>query len=67
MAWFGPKGVATMTFSIIVLGEGLANGERIFNLAALVVFVSVIVHSSTDGAGVVDWIARQPLERGARR
>jgi NhaP-type Na+/H+ and K+/H+ antiporter len=66
MAWFGPKGVATMTFSIVVLGEGLANGERIFNLAALVVFVSIIVHSTTDGAGV-DWIARQPLERKARR
>jgi NhaP-type Na+/H+ or K+/H+ antiporter len=66
MAWFGPKGVATMTFSIIVLGQGLANGERIFNLAALVVFVSIIVHSTTDGAGV-DWIARQPVERKARR
>lgn len=57
MAWFGPKGVATMTFSIIVLGEGLADGERIFNLAALVVFVSIIVHSTTDTAGV-NWIAR---------
>ena len=66
MAWFGPKGVATMTFSILVLGEGLANGERIFNIAALVVFVSIIVHSTTDGVGV-DWIARQPLERKARR
>ncbi|MFN8202699.1 MAG: cation:proton antiporter [Solirubrobacteraceae bacterium] len=57
MAWFGPKGVATMTFSIIVLGAGLANGERIFNLAALVVFVSIIAHSTTDTAGV-NWIAR---------
>jgi len=65
MAWFGPKGVATMTFSIIVLGEGLANGSRIFNLAALVVFVSIIVHSTTDTAGV-DWIARHDAEQRER-
>ena len=38
MAWFGPKGVATMTFSLLVLGEGFAGDERIFNLAALCVF-----------------------------
>jgi NhaP-type Na+/H+ or K+/H+ antiporter len=64
MAWFGPKGVATMTFSIIVLGNQLAAGGRIFNLAALVVFVSIIVHSSTDQAGVA-WIARRRAARGA--
>ena len=40
MAWFGPKGVATMTFSLLVLGEGIPDGERIFNLAALCVFAS---------------------------
>ena len=27
MAWFGPKGVATMTFSLFVLGEGVPNGR----------------------------------------
>jgi len=65
MAWFGPKGVATMTFSIIVLGAGLANGERIFNLAALVVFVSIIAHSTTDTAGV-NWIARHDAAQRER-
>ena len=39
MAWFGPKGVATMTFSLLVLADtGIAANERLFNLAALVVF-----------------------------
>jgi len=56
MAWFGPKGVATMTFSLFVLAEGIPNGERIFNLAALAVFVSIIAHGLTDQPGV-DWIA----------
>ena len=56
MAWFGPKGVATMTFSLFVLGEGIPDGERIFNLAALCVFASVLVHGLTDtpGLGVAD-------------
>ena len=48
MSWFGPKGVATMTFSVFVLGEGLAEGERIFNLAALCVFVSIFAHGLSD-------------------
>jgi sodium/hydrogen antiporter len=58
MAWFGPKGVATMTFSLFVLGEGIPSGERIFNLAALVVFCSVILHGLTDTAGA-NWIGRR--------
>ena len=52
MAWFGPKGVATMTFSLLVLAEGFAGDERIFNLAALCVFVSILAHGLTDTPGV---------------
>ncbi len=58
MAWFGPKGVATMTFSLLVVGEGLANGERIFNLAALCVFASILLHGLTDTPGA-EWLARR--------
>jgi sodium/hydrogen antiporter len=58
MAWFGPKGVATMTFSILVLGRGLESGERIFNLAALAVFCSIIAHGLTDTPGS-EWLGRR--------
>lgn len=58
MAWFGPKGVATMTFSLLVLGEGIADGSRIYNLAALAVFTSIIVHGLTDTPGA-NWLARR--------
>jgi sodium/hydrogen antiporter len=61
MAWFGPKGVATMTFSILVLAEPIAEGQRIFNLAALVVFCSIILHGLTDTPGS-EWLATR---RGA--
>jgi sodium/hydrogen antiporter len=59
MSWFGPKGVATMTFALLVLATpGIAERERIFNLAALAVLVSIILHGVTDVAGA-DWIARR--------
>ncbi len=65
MAWFGPKGVATMTFALLVLGEGFAQSERLFNLAAIVVFVSTIVHGLSDEPGV-GWIARRAPGAPAR-
>ena len=62
MAWFGPKGVATMTFSLLVLSQPLAQGERIFHLAALVVFCSILAHGLTDQPGS-EWIARRSATR----
>ena len=58
MAWFGPKGVATMTFSLLVLAQtDIPANETMFNLAALAVFCSIIAHGLTDTAGA-NWIAR---------
>jgi sodium/hydrogen antiporter len=62
MAWFGPKGVATMTFSLLVFSDRIVQRERIFELAALVVFCSIIVHGLTDTPGA-EWMARR-AERG---
>jgi NhaP-type Na+/H+ and K+/H+ antiporter len=62
MAWFGPKGVATMTFSLLVLNERIPAGDRIFNLAALVVVCSVVVHGLTDTPGA-EWIGRRAERR----
>ena len=56
MSWFGPKGVATISFSLLVLSQPIAAGSTIFNLAALTVFVSILVHGVTDTAGA-QWIA----------
>jgi sodium/hydrogen antiporter len=61
MSWFGPKGVATMTFSLLVLSQQIAAGRRIFNLAALTVFCSIIAHGLTDTLGV-EWIGRRSTE-----
>jgi NhaP-type Na+/H+ and K+/H+ antiporter len=72
MSWFGPKGVATMTFSLLVLSDGIRAGSTIFNLAALTVFCSILAHGATDTAGA-DWIAdraeraESDRERAARQ
>jgi sodium/hydrogen antiporter len=58
MSWFGPKGVATMTFALFVLGSTAPEAERIAGLAALVVFISVIAHGLTDHPGA-EWMVRQ--------
>jgi sodium/hydrogen antiporter len=65
MAWFGPKGVATMTFSLLVLASGVASGERIFNLAALVVLCSIVAHGVSDTPGS-EWMARRAEAEAAR-
>jgi NhaP-type Na+/H+ or K+/H+ antiporter len=58
MAWFGPKGVATMTFALFVLGTAVPDAERITSIAALTVFVSIIAHGLTDHPGS-EWMARR--------
>jgi NhaP-type Na+/H+ or K+/H+ antiporter len=61
MGWFGPKGVATMTFSLLVLDQHIAAGEHIFDLTALVVLCSIVAHGLTDTPGA-RWIARHAEE-----
>jgi NhaP-type Na+/H+ or K+/H+ antiporter len=58
MAWFGPKGVATMAFSLLILERHVSGAQRIFNIAALAVFASILAHGLTDTPGV-RWIARR--------
>ena len=58
MAWFGPKGVATMTFALVILGRHIQEGTRIFNLAALAVFASILLHGASD-TPATNWIARR--------
>jgi NhaP-type Na+/H+ or K+/H+ antiporter len=64
MGWFGPKGVATMAFSLLILNREIAAADRIFDIAALAVFASIIVHGLTDHPGS-EWMAREAeRERG---
>jgi NhaP-type Na+/H+ or K+/H+ antiporter len=58
VAWFGPKGVSTMAFSLLILSRNVQEGQRIFNIAALAVFCSIVAHGLSERPGI-RWIARR--------
>jgi sodium/hydrogen antiporter len=47
-AWFGPKGFASVVYALLILEAGIASGDELFHLAALVIVASILAHSSTD-------------------
>ncbi|MGI9050006.1 MAG: cation:proton antiporter [Rubrobacteraceae bacterium] len=48
VAWFGPKGFASVVYGLLVLESGVVLADRMFHLIALAVAVSILLHSSTD-------------------
>jgi NhaP-type Na+/H+ or K+/H+ antiporter len=58
IAWFGPKGVASMLFALFALKSQVENGELIFDIAAITVIASIVVHGFTDTVGA-RWIERR--------
>ncbi|MGB7587134.1 MAG: sodium:proton antiporter [Solirubrobacterales bacterium] len=65
MAWFGPKGVASMLFALFVLKSRVGNGELIFDIAAIVILSSIVAHGLTDTLGA-RWMARRVDEDAAK-
>jgi NhaP-type Na+/H+ or K+/H+ antiporter len=69
-AWFGPKGFASVVYGLLVLDDGGARGAEMFHLVALVIFASILAHSSTD-VPIAHAFARaerraQPAERAVQ-
>jgi NhaP-type Na+/H+ or K+/H+ antiporter len=58
IAWFGPKGVASMLFALFVLDEAVANGPVVFDVAAFTILFSILAHGLTDTVGA-NWIERR--------
>lgn len=58
MAWFGPKGVASMLFALLVLDSAVAEGTLIFQIAAFAILCSILAHGLTDTVGA-RWIERR--------
>ena len=44
MAWFGPRGLASIVFAIIILHEQVKEGDDIAVIIACTIFLSVILH-----------------------
>ncbi len=58
MAWFGPKGVASMLFALFVAKSQVPHGELIFDVAAIAIITSIAAHGLTDTVGA-RWMARR--------
>ena len=58
IAWFGPKGVASILFALIVLESTADDRTLVFEIAAFVVLASIAAHGLTDTVGA-RWIERQ--------
>ncbi|MGN6816616.1 MAG: cation:proton antiporter [Solirubrobacterales bacterium] len=58
MAWFGPKGVASMLFALFVLKSDVTNSSLIFDTAAIAIIASIVAHGLTDTVGA-QWLARR--------
>lgn len=46
--WFGPKGFASVVYGLIVLESDIDQAATLFHLVALIIFISILAHSSTD-------------------
>jgi NhaP-type Na+/H+ or K+/H+ antiporter len=58
MAWFGPKGVASMLFALFVIKSDVGNSGLIFDTAAITIIASIVAHGLTDTVGA-RWLARR--------
>jgi sodium/hydrogen antiporter len=58
MAWFGPKGVASMLFALFVLKSDVGGAELVFDIASLTIVASIVAHGLTDTVGA-RWLARR--------
>ncbi|GJO37356.1 hypothetical protein NJB1604_01980, partial [Mycobacterium marinum] len=47
-AWFGPKGFASVVYGLLALQSGLASKELVFDIVAVTIALSIVLHSSTD-------------------
>ncbi|MGN6200961.1 MAG: cation:proton antiporter [Solirubrobacterales bacterium] len=58
MAWFGPKGVASMLFALFVLKSRVGHDTLIFDVASITIIASITAHGLTDTIGA-QWLARR--------
>ena len=58
IAWFGPRGLNSLLFGLLVLEAGMPNGERLLAIVGVVVAVSVVAHGAS-ATPLSSWYARR--------
>jgi len=62
VAWFGPKGVASMLFALLVINSDVIHRALVFDIASFVILASILAHGLTDTVGA-NWLRRYTLAR----
>src|SRR4051812_4678718 len=58
IAWFGPKGVASMLFALLVLRSTAPDSTLVFEIASFAILTSILAHGLTDTVGS-RWIEKR--------
>jgi NhaP-type Na+/H+ or K+/H+ antiporter len=58
IAWFGPKGIASMLFALFVLNSSAPDRTLVFDVAAFTILASIVAHGLTDTVAG-GWIERR--------
>ena len=57
IGWFGPRGLSSLLFGLLVVADGVPGAERLLALTGVVVVVSVVVHG-TSATPLASWYGR---------
>lgn len=63
VAWFGPKGFASVVYGLLIWAAAIPDGNVVFALVATTTAISIVAHSSTDVV-VARWFQRATGEDG---
>ncbi|MGI9033700.1 MAG: cation:proton antiporter, partial [Acidimicrobiales bacterium] len=63
VAWFGPKGFASVVYGLLIWAAAIPDGDLVFALVATTTAISIVAHSSTDVV-VARWFQRAAGEDG---
>ncbi len=58
VGWFGPRGLSSLLFGLLLVTEEVPGAERLLAITGLVVFVSVVAHGSS-ATPLAGWYGRQ--------
>ena len=47
IGWFGPRGLASLLFGLVILGKETETGDELFTIITVTIFFSVVLHGIT--------------------